>query len=93
MSDKATLRRLLTEMNRATRTEQAIIAEEAILKLFDAVRDELHTANERLDGRLAEALSELATSREQLAEANAEIARLKEEIAAYVQGNPVLGIG
>lgn len=40
MSDKATLRRLLRQISDAKRTEEIIIAEDAIVKLFDAVRDE-----------------------------------------------------
>lgn len=40
MSDKATLRRLMRQISDAKRTEEIIIAEEAIVKLFDAVRDQ-----------------------------------------------------
>ena len=40
MSDNATLRRLLREHAEAVSTEIAIIKEDAILRLFDAVQNE-----------------------------------------------------
>ena len=51
MSDKATLRRLLREIDDARRTEEIVIAEEAILKLFDTVRDELEAEKNALLAR------------------------------------------
>ena len=69
MSDNATLRRLLREHAEAVSTEIAIIKEDAILRLFDAVQNEyaaqvaelqtaLREANEDAE-RLADKLSEL----------------------------------
>ena len=55
MSDKATLRRLLREISDAKRTEEIIIAGEAIVKLFDAVRDEDYAENAALRAELDEA--------------------------------------
>ena len=54
MSDRASLWRLLKELDKATRTEQAIIIEEAILKLFDTVRDEMYADTEKLRAELNE---------------------------------------
>lgn len=48
MSDRATLLRLLRELQTADRTERVFIIEEAIVKLFDAVREELNNDIDRL---------------------------------------------
>lgn len=55
MSDKATLRRLLRQISDAKRTEEIIIAEDAIVKLFDAVRDENFAETAALRAELDEA--------------------------------------
>ena len=53
MSEETKLRYLLAELDKATRTEQAVIAEEAILRLFHDLRAELAASQaevERLRG-------------------------------------------
>ena len=49
MSDKATLIRLLREINDTKRTEDVTIAKNSIIKLFDSVRDELYERAEKAE--------------------------------------------
>lgn len=53
MSDKATLLRLLRQIGEAKRTEEVIIAEDSIVKLFDSVRDELVLRAEKAEAESA----------------------------------------
>lgn len=60
MSDNATLRRLLREHAEAVSTEIAIIKEDAILRLFDAVQNEYAAQVAALQTALREANEDAA---------------------------------
>ena len=60
MSDNATLRRLLREHAEAVSTEIAIIKEDAILRLFDAVQNEYAAQVAELQTALREANEDAA---------------------------------
>jgi NTP pyrophosphatase (non-canonical NTP hydrolase) len=51
MSDRASLLRLLREIGTASRTEDVSIAKEAIVKLFDAVREEMNNECDAIRAR------------------------------------------
>lgn len=79
MSDRATIQRLLREIQIADRTEKVVIAEEAILNMFDGVVDELNKDIDALQTRAEKAEAE----NEQL---RAALGTAADTIAAVVRG-------